>query len=293
MVATMRRILLPTALLATALILTGCSAGGGASSSDQSAPEAPVAVDGGTSQEFSSGADTAATDLDRQVITTGWVTVKVDSPLEAAREAVRITEQAGGRVDGRSEYAPQGEQDGGSATLTLRVPADDLTEILDRLKELGEVQEVSLNSSDVTMETQDLDARISALSASIDRLLGLLATATDTDALITLETAISDRQAELESLEAQRRYLADQVAMSTLSLNLVTEKVVPEPEPANFLDGIAAGWNAFVGFFAGLLVVLGVLLPWLVLGAIITVVVVFIVRRTRARKAATSLTPPD
>lgn len=285
MVATMRRILLPTALLATALVLTGCSAGAGWNSSDQSAPEAPVAVDGGTSQEFS-GADTAVTDLDRQVITTGWVTVKVDSPLEAAREAVRITEQAGGRVDGRSEYAPQGEQDGGSATLTLRVPADDLTAILDRLKELGEVQEVSLNSSDVTMETQDLDARISALSASIERLLGLLATATDTDALITLETAISDRQAELESLEAQRRYLADQVAMSTVTLNLVTEKVVPDPEPATFWDGIVTGWNVFVSFFMGLLVVLGVLLPWLVLGAIITFVVVFIVRRTRARKAA-------
>jgi hypothetical protein len=280
----MRRIILPTALLATALVLTGCSAGGGASSTDQSAPEAPIAVDGGTSQEFSSGEDAAAADLDRQVITTGWVTVKVDSPLEAAREAVRITEQSGGRVDGRSEYAPQGDQDGGSATLTLRVPADDLTDILEQLKALGEVQEVSLNSSDVTMETQDLDARISALSASVERLLALLATATDTDALITLETAISDRQAQLESLEAQRRYLADQVSMSTLSLNLVTETVVPEPEPATFLDGLLAGWSGFVGFFSGLLVVLGVLVPWLVLGAIITVATVLIVRRARARK---------
>jgi len=291
MVATMRRILLPTALLATALVLTGCSAAGGPSSSDQSAPQAPVAVDGGGGQEFSSTADTAAPGVDRQVITTGWVTVKVESPLDAAREAVRITERAGGRVDGRSEYAPQGDSDGGSATLTLRVPADDLTGILDDLKALGQVQEVSLNSSDVTMETQDLDARISALSASIDRLLALLATATDTDALITLETAISDRQAELESLEAQRRYLADQVAMSTITLQLVTETVVPEPEPATFWDGLVAGWNGFVGFFSGLLVVLGVLVPWLILGAIVTLVVVVLVRRARARRAAAPGTP--
>ena len=158
--------------------------------------------------------------------------------------------------------------------------------ILEQLKALGEVQEVSLNSADVTMQTQDLDARISALSASIDRLLGLLATATDTDTLITLETAISDRQANLESMEAERRYLADQVAMSTISLNLVTEQVVPEPEPATFLDGLLAGWDGFVGFFSGLLVVLGVMVPWLVLGAIIAVVVIVIVRRTRAAKAA-------
>ncbi len=139
------------------------------------------------------------------------------------------------------------------------------------------------------MQTQDLDARISALSASIDRLLGLLATATDTDALITLETAISDRQAQLESMEAERRYLADQVAMSTVSLNLVTEQVVPKAEPVTFLDGLGAGWEAFVGFFSGLLVVIGVLIPWLILGAIVTVVVVVLVKRRRARRR---LPPP-
>jgi hypothetical protein len=288
----MRRILLPTALLATALLLTGCAAGGSVTDQNQSGPQAPIAQDGGGTAEYSSGGDavkdgTAAqtTDLDRQVITTGWVTVKVDDPLKSAREAIRIIEQAGGRVDGRSEYAPQGG-DGGSASLTLRVPADDLTEILDQLKALGEEQETSLNSSDVTMETQDLDARINALRASVDRLLALLANATDTDTLITLETAISDRQAQLESLEAQQRYLTDQVAMSTITLNLVTEQVVPKAEPVTFLDGLGAGWDAFVGFFSGLLVVLGVLIPWLILGAIVTFVVVFIVRRRRAAKAA-------
>ena len=289
----MRRILLPTALLATALILTGCSAGAGSSTSydsaPESAPQAPISQEAGGGEKLADGADAAATsDFDRQVITTGWVTVKVDDPMDAAREAVRIIEQSGGRVDGRSEYAPKGENDGGSATLTLRVPADDLTEILDQLKALGEVQEVSMNSSDVTMQTQDLDARISALSASIDRLLGLLATATDTDTLITLETAISDRQAQLESMEAERRYLADQVAMSTISLNLVTDEkvVVPEAETPDILQGLLIGWNSFVGFLSGLVVVLAVMLPWLVLGAIITFVVVFIVRRRRRAKAA-------
>ena len=94
-------------------------------------------------------------------------------------------------VEPTEPLPPKGDQDGGSATLTLRVPADDLTDILERLKALGEVQEVSLNSSDVTMETQDLDARISALSASIDRLLGLLATAFVGTAIVFAIAAIS------------------------------------------------------------------------------------------------------
>ena len=74
------------------------------------------------------------------------------------------------RIDARNEYAPRGG-DKGSATLTLRIPSDDLTSVLDKLKALGDVQEVSLSATDVTMESQDLDARITSMRASIDRLM--------------------------------------------------------------------------------------------------------------------------
>jgi hypothetical protein len=238
--------------------------------------------------EFSDGsksADSAVISTDRQVIETGYVTVVVDKPLDAATDAVRITEQAGGRVDDRNEYAPT-DNSAGSATLTLRIPVSALDATLDKLKALGTVQEVSLATSDVTMQTQDLDARITALSASVDRLVALLATATDTTNLIALETAISDRQGELESLKSQQRYLADQVAMSTVTLNLVSPAQAIVTEPNTFLSGLAAGWAAFVAFFAGLLVAVGVLLPWLVLAGLVTILTILLVRRSR-RPAAT------
>ena len=290
----MRRIItIPTALVLATIALTGCSAAGNQSASDSggSAPQVQ------TGTEFESGAvpsdgsksDTGTEQVDagdRQVITTGWVTITVDNPTDAAADAVRITEQSGGRIDGRSEYAPKDGTDNGSATLTLRIPSAKLTETLDKLRELGTVEEVSLNSSDVTMTTQDLDARITALSASVDRLLTLLANATDTDTLIQLETAISDRQAQLESLESERRYYADQVSLSTVTLNLVTVFDGPVAQPGNFLDGLAAGWAAFVAFFAGLLVALGVLLPWLVFAGIVTFAIIAIIRWNRRRKAA-------
>jgi hypothetical protein len=286
----MRRILiLPTALVLATLALSGCSAAsydssGGGNDSVGVAPQ-PQAVEGERVAE-----DTAT--ADRQVIVTGWMTVTVDEPLDAASEAARIAESVGGRVDGRQETAPV-DGDRGSATLTLRLPADTLNDTLEKLKALGTVQEVSLNSSDVTMVTQDLDARIDALRASIDRLLALMSTATDTESLITLETAISDRQAQLESLEAERRYYSDQVSLSTLTLNLISPADTPASQPLTFLDGIVAGWNAFVAFFAGLLVVLGVLIPWIVLAGIITAIVLLLVRwRTKRRSAAASLTPP-
>ena len=284
-----RSLVIGTAAILTALALSGCSAGLGSNETvtDSGGVAAPEQINGqGVSpgRDGLLGSDAAISGTGREVVTTGYVTITVESPQDAAAEAIRIAEAAGGRVDGRSEYAPRGE-DGGSASLTLRLPSADLTETIDKLRELGDVQEVSLNSSDVTMESRDLDARISALSASVDRLLALLANASDTDTLIQLETAISDRQAQLESLESQRRFLSDQVSLSTIQLNLVTEQVVPDPEPGDFFSGVVAGWTAFVAFFSGLIVVVGVLVPWLIFGAVIAGIVLLIVR-SRRRKAA-------
>lgn len=273
----MRRIpIVTTALLLAALTLTGCSAGYSESVSDSSGGVSAPAVSEGSDSVAVEGEATA----DRQVIVTGWVTVTVEEPRDAATQAIRIAESIGGRVDSRTEYAPI-DGDKGSATLTLRLPAESLTATIDKLTALGDVQEISLNSSDVTMATQDLDARITALSASVDRLLVLLATAQDTDTLIQLETAISDRQAQLESLMSERRYYADQVALSTITLNLVSVADAPVKQPDTFVTGLVAGWNAFVAFFQGLLVVVGVLVPWIVLAGIITGIVLWLIKRKR------------
>ncbi len=279
----MRRIpIVTTALLMATLTLTGCSAGYSESVSDSSGGVSAPAVSEGSDSVAVDGESTA----DRQVIVTGWVTVTVEEPRDAATEAIRIAESIGGRVDSRTEYVPI-DGDKGSATLTLRLPAESLTATIDKLTALGDVQEISLNSSDVTMATQDLDARITALSASVDRLLVLLATAQDTDTLIQLETAISDRQAQLESLISERRYYADQVALSTITLNLVSVADAPVKQPDTFVTGLVAGWNAFVAFFQGLLVVVGVLVPWIVLAGLITGIVLWLIKRKRPAGTST------
>lgn len=285
----MRRILLPAALLSAALLLAGCSAGSGASEvAPPAGPEVvvPEFADGATTDEAGGGGDTASqADADRDVIVTGNVTVTADDPIAASREAADIVERAGGRIDGRSEYAPA-NGDAGSATLTLRIPADRLQDVLDDLAELGRADEISTSSTDVTVQTQDLDARISALRATIDRLTALLAQASTIEDLITLETRIGEKQAELESLEAQQRLLDDQVAMSTITLYLRSESAAPTPEPGDFWSGLQTGWAAFVGFWSGLLVALGVLLPWIVVAGLGAAVVVLLVRRRRRRAAA-------
>jgi len=271
-------------LLAATLLFAGCSAGGSSVSDEGAgAPMAPEVQGGDAATDGDSGL--ASEEAARDVIVTGSMTVTADDPVAASRDAVRLVESAGGRVDGRTEYAPS-NGDAGSATLILRIPAERLQEVLDDLADLGRADEISTSTSDVTVLVADLESRIATQRGIIDRLNTMFARATTIDELITLETTIAQHQATLEDLEAQQRSVDDQVALSTLSLYLRSEAEAPKQEPMDFLSGLAAGWGAFVGFFSGLLVALGVLLPWLVAAGLISAVIVLIVRRNRRRKAA-------
>ena len=275
----MKRTLIASIVLTAGLGLAGCSA---ASTESFSLP-AEVQQDGGgvADQSMESYAD--ATQADREQIITGYLTVTVDQPADAAKDAIRIVEGANGRIDGRQEYAPA-NGDKGSSTLTLRIPAESLDATIEKLGGLGEVIEISTTADDVTSQVKDVDARVKSLQASVDRLTTLLSTATDVDSLVSIESELTQRQGDLESMLAQQRSLGDAVSLATITLSLISEEdAPPPPAPATFLTGLEAGWNAFVGFISGAVVVIGVLIPWLVFFAIVAVVVVVIVRWRKRR----------
>ena len=266
------------AVFAAVLLLSGCSA---ASGSDEAAV---VEYDGAApdSAEFADGAsqpDKAAA-ADQALVITGSITITADDPIAAAEEATAITTAAGGRVDARQQYAPS-DSDAGHATLTLRIPASALEDVRDQLAELGTVDETLTTTENVGGQQRDLESRITTLRATIARYTGWLADADTTSDLIELESAIAQRQTELESLEAQQRELADSVTMSTITLQLRSAEFAPPPEgPTDFWSALAAGWAAFVGFWGAVLVAVAMGLPWLVLLAIGIAVVVWIARRS-------------
>lgn len=283
-------------LIAAATVLAGCS-----SSADESmgydggadSGGAPAVAEDYAGEEAMADDAAEAPSADRSVIVTGSIYMTVDEPVAAADQVVMIVESSGGRVDGRSEVAPD-EDFGGQATLTLRIPADQLDAIIERFRTLGTIDELSTDSVDVSTEVTDLDARISTLRASTERIEGLLAEAEDISDIIDLEDELSSRQAQLQSLEAQQRGLNDQVSLSTIYLSLTTEPVVvvvDDDTPSNFWEGLVDGWEALVGAVSVGLVVVGVLLPWVAVGAIIVLIVVGIVRSRRSRRPSAPPAP--
>lgn len=278
----MKRTAIASVALLAALALSGCSAG---TSGAYDMP-AEVQSDGGAAYDESLQSGAEAPTADRAQIITGTLTVTVETPSEAAGEAIRIVETAQGRVDGRQEYAPA-NGDKGSATLTLRIPADDLDATIDKLGALGEVVQISTTADDVTSQVKDVDARVKSLQASVDRLTALLATATSVDNLVSIESELTQRQGDLESMLAQQRSLGDAVSLATITLSLISEEdAPPPPAPVTFLTGLEAGWNSFVAFISGAVVVIGVLIPWIVFLAVVAGVVVLIVRWRRRRRGS-------
>jgi len=290
----MRRFLCTTAIALTVAVLAGCESGSDASSGAGSAAGASgVAAPGVPAAGPGTPGEVAA---DRQVVQTGSVTVAVEDPAEGSRRVSELVEAAGGRVDQRTEQAATGEEEDGdgraAADLVVRVPTDALTGVLADLDELGDVGAVSVSRSDVTATAVDLDARISALQTSAARLQGLMDGAGSTADLLAAEKALSERQEELESLQSQRALLADQVALATLTIHLDPVGVAPSGGPDGFLEALGTGWRALLTTLGAVFVVLGVVLPWVVVAALLTAAVLVPLRLVRRRAAAAAVPPP-
>ena len=247
-----------------------------------------MAVDGKSSAgALSSGV------IDRSTIETAYLWVSVSTPQSTVTDAERIATEAGGFVQD-SSWNPANEFGPESAYLTIRVPVDQLDTVLSSLESLGTVDSLSRSKSDVTLAVTDLNARIASLQQSLNDLRALQAQATNVGDLITVESAISSRQAELDSLLAQQTYLTDQVDMSTISLTL-TGSTGTTPTNDTFWDGLVAGWNSLAVAGSALIVAAGFALPWIALlvivAGVVLAIVLTVVRRNRAGSPASSAKP--
>ena len=233
-----------------------------------SAPEMNTATEdaGGGTTLRGQAAPVAPRDT-REVVTTGSVDVTVDDPRDVATRFSAWVEQSGGRVDGRTEST---DVDGrASASMTVRVPSTRVSTALDELRSYGDVGTVDIQNDDVTAQGQDLDARIKALEISIDRLETILSGAGSSAEVVRAEDALTQRQEQLESLQAQRNALSDRVALSSLHVELVQEGSAASVEPGGFQGGLTQGWNALVDTPNAIVALAGVLLPWLAVAAVL------------------------
>lgn len=195
----------------------------------------------------------------RQLVRTAQLTVDVDESAAATRQ-VRTTAIAAGGLVVEEQTGERG------AWLVLKVPADTLDRVIDDIAAIGHVTARTSQVTDHTDEVVDLDARVASQQASVARVRALLAQATSIGDVVAIESELARREADLDSLTNRLAALRDQVALSTLTVDLRSPSALPvgdDDRAAGFADGLAAGWSGLVALGTATAAVIGFLLPFL------------------------------
>ncbi|OLT29988.1 hypothetical protein BJF83_09945 [Nocardiopsis sp. CNR-923] len=287
------------------LAMTACGAAGSDSMTSDGSGEAAsgraggVAVDEGAAAVEGAQTEEGAEDgtgalgsgveaADRALIHTATMSVRVQDVEEGAQSAARLTVEAGGYVSSEHLSTPLGGSP--TATLTLRVPAEDYEETLTGLAELGDRSSLERSVADVTEEVADVESRVASAETALETLRGYLEEAEDVDDLLRVEQEIQNRQSELEAFQARWETLNDQTAYSTVNLSLDSPDTYvdsPSGEAVGFLEALGQGWAALAAVALWIAVIAGWAFPFLVVAAVVGVPLWWYLRR-RARAARTT-----
>jgi hypothetical protein len=294
----MRKILVSLGALAT-LVVVGC-AGTSTKSSDAVArsPErsdvlAP-ATDGASSKAFASGGASTATTIPVAVnvgdatttkqIKTGSVvlTTSAGSVNSVANQAAGIAETAGGSVD--EQRATAGHHP--TSDLVLKVPPDQIHDVIGRIGKLAKVRSSDEQTEDVTGKYADVSGRLDTLRISVARLQGFLNKATDANQIAQLEGELTQRESDLESMQGQLNALSSRIDMSTIHVSITTRNappVTPHHDPPSPASALARGWTSLTRGARWTVAGLAVSLPYLALLALVALVGLRLVRRSSRR----------
>ncbi|MFD1202848.1 DUF4349 domain-containing protein [Leucobacter albus] len=223
---------------------------------------------------------------DRSIVRTASMQLTVPSARDAAAGVAVIAGDLGGSVTSQSVSSAGASAH--TADVSIRVPTERLEAAMTKLAELGDVVSEQRSADDVTEAHVDLQARVAALTASVERLTELLNGAATTSELIEAETALSARQQELDGLRAQLESLESSVEQATIWVSLSEPSALPGGGPQTFWEALQAGVASIGGFFAAAFIAFGVALPWIALAAIVVLAIALPLRarKRRARRAA-------
>jgi len=163
---------------------------------------------------------------DRKVIYDGRMDLEAADTRAAFDRIIALVQGSGGFVAATSigETSERDEQP--TISLTLRLPADNLTATLSEIRAVADrVVTESLQSQDVTEQFVDIEAQLRNLKALETELLVLLAELRDnTDAdpakLLQVFEQIRTTRGEIEQLEGRRQMLQNMVSLATLQIGI-------------------------------------------------------------------------
>ena len=177
-----------------------------------------------------------------------------------------------------------------SASVTVRIPAKDLSDFIDKVGELTNVVSSQKTVEDITLNYVSTESRMKALQAEEARLLELMAQAKTLDELLTVEKRLTDVRTELDQVTSALRVLDNQVDYATIHLSIEEVKEFTEVnEPENIWQRIGVGFTKSLKGVGNLLVELFVFvviaIPYIAIIAVMFLGIALIVRLNKRKKS--------
>lgn len=323
-------ILLAVLLLASLLAACGSSAAGNTSTpqaapaadsapADMAAPSAPMVANGGSSAmwsmaeagEWEYAADNGAPTPEpadapvsgelqplagnvpenAKLIYTADINLQTTEFDEATAKLAKLVSDMGGYFESSSVNNYSSYRYGG---YTVRVPAKNFDAFCSQVGQLCQLTYINRSAQDVSENYYDLETRLKTQQTKLERLQELLAKAETMEDIITIESAISDTELNIEWLTGDLRHYDSLVGYSTVNISLDEVYRLDDVEQpaigfgAKMAAALKNGCSSFVWSLQSFL--LGVAYNWvgwlifLVIAAVAVVVVVRVIRRRRKRR---------
>lgn len=186
---------------------------------------APPAASSGDGSDI--GALPLPSQLDQKIIMVSTLSVAVQDVAGAFEQVGAIAAGAGGFV-ASSSFGRQ--DDGETATATVRVPSSAYQDTLTRLRKLGDVQSEDTNTNDVTEQYTDLQSRLRSLQAALQTYLQFLNRAGDIGQVLQVQDRINQTQAEIEQVQGRINMLDNRTELATITVSLNPPAVAKEPK---------------------------------------------------------------
>ena len=201
-------------------------------------PEAPAADaengywDSGESQTLSGGMTAPG---DAKMIYRASIEVQTQDYTTSEAAITELVKSCGGYFESKSlSNRSSGYRYG---EFTVRVPAAEYEHFCEQVGSLCHVTYMSSSAENITEEYYDTDSRLKTAQIKLERLQELLSKADNMADIITIESAISDTEYEIESLSGTLRHYDALVDYATVSLTLSETYKLDENEGAPLTFG--------------------------------------------------------
>ena len=292
----MKRMVSLLLALVLALVLAGCgaskAAGGASDSMAASEPETGYWSNNSKSDDsydedgYDADGTPASDPASRPVkmIYNGYMEMQTQDFDAAASGIEALVRELGGYFQ-QSSVSNRGSSSYRYGSYTIRIPAAQFETFFQRAGQLCHVTYTNTTADDVSESYYDTEARLETARIKLERLQQLLAKATSMEDIITIESAISETEWDIENLSGTLRHYDALVDYATVNVELSEVYQLSGQDKAvttfggrlgqSFVNGLRAVGSALEDFA----VWLAYSWVWLAVIAAAAVIVIRIVRR--------------